>query len=108
MALAYPGLRLRLVERRPIEALRLLRHSEDEEFRLVHLGDDPIHLISRQPGDSLANHRDSDWIGGCRRRPAELTGCRRRIHATTYGEPPDPPAVAAMLAAPTEVGTSAP
>lgn len=28
---------------------------------------------------------------------SEITGHQRRIYAVTYGEPPDPPAVAAVL-----------
>jgi DNA-binding transcriptional LysR family regulator len=168
LALAHPGLQLSLVDRHPVEALEMLRHGEidvalvfrhgdtpvpEEGFRLRLLGDDAIHLISRHPGDNLANHRDSAWIGGCaqcqaeldavcrqegftprigslsddmvvvqslvaagmgvatlpglalraHRRPdvhaTELTGFRRRIYAATYGDPPDPPAVAAVLAA---------
>ncbi|GAB3164874.1 hypothetical protein GCM10027258_87080 [Amycolatopsis stemonae] len=168
LARAHPGLRLSLVDEHPAEALKLLRHGEidvalvfqhtgapveAEGFRFRHLTDDPIHLISRSPGDSLANHRDSARIGGCdrcraeltavcsqagftprigsfsddmvvvqalvaagtgvatlpglalqvHRRPdihaTELTGLHRRIHAATYGDPPDPPAVAAVLAA---------
>jgi DNA-binding transcriptional LysR family regulator len=171
LAQAYPGIELSLYEQHPVEALQLLRHGEvdvalvfryadapgeDDGLRLVHIGDDPIYLVSRQPGDSLANHRDSAWIGGCERCQAELTTvCRhegfapriashsddivvvqalvaaglgvttlpglalqahrrpdihateltrfqRKIHAATYGDPPDPPAVAAVLAALTE------
>jgi DNA-binding transcriptional LysR family regulator len=174
LALAHPGLQLGLFERHPVEALQMLRHGEidvalvfryagapveEEGFRLVHVGDDPIHLISRQPDDSLANHRHSAWIGGCdrcqdeltamcrhegftprigshsddmvvvqalvaagmgvttlpglalqaHRRPdihaTELTGFHRQIHAATYGDPPDPPAVAAVVAALTEAAT---
>lgn len=167
LAEKHPGLELSLFERHPVEALQMLRHGEidiavvfrhagtpvEEGFRFVHLGDDPIHLISRQPGDSLANHRTSAWIGGCdacqeeletlcrsedfaprvsshsddmvvvqalvaagagvailpglglraHRRPdvhaTELKGFHREIHAATYGDPPDPPGVAAVLAA---------
>ena len=45
---------------------------------LLHIGDDPICLISRRPDDSLANHRHSAWIGGCNRCEAELLAvCRR-------------------------------
>ncbi|RAY13721.1 LysR family transcriptional regulator [Actinomadura craniellae] len=163
---AHPGLQLSLFDRHPVEALQMLRHGEidvalvfrhadapleDEGFRLVHIGDDPIYLISRRPDDNLANHRHSAWIGGCERcqneltamcrhegftpritshsddmvvvqalvaagigvttlpglalqahrRPdvhaTELTGFRRQIHAATYGDPPDPPAVTAVL-----------
>jgi DNA-binding transcriptional LysR family regulator len=90
---AYPGLELHLIERHPVEALELLRQgeidvalifryadapAEDDGFRLVHLGDDPIYLISRQSDDSLANHRESAWIGGCDRCQEELiTVCGR-------------------------------
>ncbi|WP_432947156.1 LysR family transcriptional regulator [Kribbella sp. CA-253562] len=166
LAQTYPGIELSLIDRHPVESLQLLRHGEVDvavvfryanapaesgEFRLVQLGDDPIHLISRRVGDSLADHRESSWIGGCdrcmaellavcrsadfdprigshsddivvvqalvaaglgvallpglalqaHRRPdvqaTELVGLRRQIQAATYGEPPDPPAVAAVL-----------
>lgn len=168
LARSYPGIELGLVDRHPVEALQMLRHGEidvaivfrhadapveDEGFRLLHLADDPVYLISRRPDDSLADHRDSDWVGGCARCQAELLtvcgragfaprigslsddmvvvqslvaagvgvatlpglalrahrrsdvhatelpGFHRQIHAATYGEPPDPPAVAAVLAA---------
>ena len=167
LAGAHPGLELSLVERHPVEALEMLRHGEAEiaivfrhagappaeGFRFTHLGDDPIHLVSRRPDDALAHHRDSAWIGGCdacraeleavcrtegftprvsshsddmvvvqalvaagagvailpglglraHRRPdvhaTELKGFHREIHAATYGDPPDPPGVAAVLAA---------
>lgn len=171
LADAHPGIELSLIDRHPVEALQMLRHgeidvalvfryadapAEDEGVRLVHIGDDPIYLISRRPYDSLANHRHSAWIGGCERcqaelvtvcqredftpriaslsddmvvvqslvaagvgvatlpglalqahrRPdihaTELTSFQRRIYAATYGDPPDPPAVAAVLDALTE------
>lgn len=94
LAQAHPGLELVLVDQHPVEALQLLRQGkvdvalvfryagapveeEEEGFRLVHVGDDPIHLISRRPGDSIANHRHSPWIGGCERCQNELvTVCR--------------------------------
>ncbi len=177
LARAYPGIELSLFEQHPVEALQLLRHgevdvalvfryadapAEDEGFRLLHIGDDPIYLISQRPDDSLANHRDSAWIGGCQRcqaelfavcqhegftpriashsddmvvvqalvaagigvttlpglalqahrRPdihtTELTSFHRHLYAATYGDPPDPPAVAAVLAALTESTTPRP
>jgi DNA-binding transcriptional LysR family regulator len=172
LAHAHPGLELSLYDRHPVEALHMLRHGEidvalvfryvsapveEDGFRLVHIGDDPIYLISQRPDDSLANHRHSAWIGGCARCQAELNAmCRtagftpriashsddmvvvqalvaaglgvttlpgyalqahrrpdihatelvnhhRQIHAATYGDPPDPPAVAAVMAALTDV-----
>ncbi|MEO3810958.1 LysR family transcriptional regulator [Sphaerisporangium sp. B11E5] len=175
LAQAHPGLDLILVDRHPVEALQMLRHGEidialvfqhagapleeEEGFRPVHITDDPIYLISRQAGDTIAGHRHSPWIGGCERCRDELTavcrqagftpriaslsddmvvvqalvaagigvttlpglalrahrhpgvhatelpGCQRRLHAVTYGDPPDPPAVAAVLATLTEAAT---
>jgi DNA-binding transcriptional LysR family regulator len=171
LADTYPGIELSLVDGHPVEALEMLRHGEvdvavvfrrmdgpDEggDIRVVPIADDPIYLISGQPDDSLVNHRDSAWIGGCERcqaellatcgragftprihslsddmvvvqslvaagagvatlpglalrahrRPdvhaAEIAGAHREIYAATYGDPPDPPAVAAVLTALTE------
>ncbi len=168
LADTYPGIELSLVDGHPVEALEMLRHGEidvavvfrradgpgeGEGFRVVHIADDPIYLISGEPDDSLANHRDSAWIGGCERCQAELlatcgragftpridslsddmvvvqslvaagagvatlpglalqahrrpdvhtteiAGAHREIYAATYGDPPDPPAVAAVLSA---------
>jgi DNA-binding transcriptional LysR family regulator len=175
LAQEHPGIELTLVEQHPAEGLQLLRHGgidvalvfrhdddpvEEEGFRLLPIGSDPIYLISRDPDDSLANHRDSPWIGGCARCQAELTSVcqlegfvpriashsddivvvqalvaagigvttlpglalqahrrpdihateltrfRRQLHAVTYGDPPDPPAVAALLAALTNAGAA--
>ena len=92
----------------------------DDGFRMVHVADDPIYLVSRRPDDSIANHRHSAWIGGCERCQGEPTavcrehgftpriesicddmvvvqaprGCRRRCR---YGDPPDPPATTALI-----------
>ncbi|MEU0644947.1 LysR family transcriptional regulator [Streptomyces umbrinus] len=90
---AHPGLTLSVIDRHPVEALQMLRHGEidvalvfryahapleDEGFRMVHVADDPIYLVSRSPDDSVANHRDSAWIGGCERCQGELTAvCRQ-------------------------------
>ena len=41
------------------------------------------------------------------RRAASCPGSRRHVYAATYGEPPDPPATAALLAALAEAATSA-
>src|SRR5215218_2707172 len=82
LADTYPGIELSLVDGHPVEALEMLRHGEvdvavvfrrmdgpDEggDIRVVPIADDPIYLISGQPDDSLVNHRDSAWIGGCER-----------------------------------------
>ncbi|MFI6663279.1 hypothetical protein ACIBL8_48360 [Streptomyces sp. NPDC050523] len=77
-----------MIDRHPGEVLQMLRHGEidialmfryahaplvDEGCRMVHVADDSIHLVSRQPDDSIANHRHSAWIGGCERCQGELT-----------------------------------
>ena len=93
LAREHPGLELSLIERHPAEALQALRHGEvdvaliyrhaddpveDEGFRLVHVADDAIYLLSRRPDDSLASHRNSAWIGGCERCREELIAvCRQ-------------------------------
>jgi DNA-binding transcriptional LysR family regulator len=90
---AYPGLELTVIDRHPVEALQMLRHGEvdvalvfryahapleEEGFRMVHVADDPIYLVSQRPDDSIANHRQSAWIGGCERCQGELTAvCRQ-------------------------------
>ncbi|AUH42243.1 LysR family transcriptional regulator [Streptomyces sp. CMB-StM0423] len=88
LAGAHPGLALSIADRHPVEALQMLRRGdadvalvfryahaplEDDGFRLAHVADDPIHLISRHPDDSVADHRHSPWIGGCERCRHELT-----------------------------------
>nr|AZF85916.1 LysR family transcriptional regulator [Catenulispora sp.] len=93
LARAHPGIELSLVDVHPVEALRLLRagevdlavifryadtRREDDGLRLVHLLDDPLYLVTREPGQTIADHRDSPWIGGCERCQDELlTVCRR-------------------------------
>jgi DNA-binding transcriptional LysR family regulator len=93
LAQAHPGLELSLIDRHPVEALQTLRQGEvdvaliyrhaddpveEEGFRLVHVADDPIYLVSQRPDDTIANHRHSAWIGGCERcREELLTVCRQ-------------------------------
>jgi DNA-binding transcriptional LysR family regulator len=192
LAARHPGLTLSLTDTHPPEALQMLRAGqvdvavifryddtapEDPDIRLVHLLDDPLHLLTtsdRSPGKpslatsdrslgkpslatcggpTLADYRDEGWIAGCERcrlhllemcaregftpriacssddtvviqalvaagmgvatipglalrsarvpgiTAVELPGSFRHIYAATYGEPPDPPATAALLAA---------
>ncbi|WP_326642722.1 LysR family transcriptional regulator [Nonomuraea fuscirosea] len=115
LAEAHPGLELILVERHPVEALQLLRAGEidvalifryadapveEEGFRLAHIGYDPIYLVSRQPGDSIANHRDSAWIGGCERCQEELvTLCRTEGFTPRIGSLSDDMVVVQALVA---------
>ncbi|MFK0249166.1 LysR family transcriptional regulator [Amycolatopsis azurea] len=166
LARAHPGIELGLVDEQPGEALRMLREGridvalifryadtprEEQGLRLVHLLEDPIYLISSEPGQTVADHRDSTWIGGCGRcqdelvticgragfaprislvsddmvvmqalvaarmgvttlprlalrahrlpgiHATELAEDPRQIYAATYGDPPDPPAAAALI-----------
>src|SRR5919202_1697635 len=89
----HPGIELNLVDVHPVEALNMLRSGhvdialifrhadtplEEEGFRLTHLLDDPVYLISQQPNQRLEDHRDSAWIGGCERcRAALVSACAR-------------------------------
>jgi DNA-binding transcriptional LysR family regulator len=57
--------------------------------------------VSTQPGLALQAHRRPDIHA------TELTGFHRQIYAATYGDPPDPPAVAAVLAALTQAAERA-
>lgn len=87
LAVKYPGIELSLVDVHPEDALRLLRQGEidvalifryadtpveEEGFRLAHVADDPMHLVSQRPEDTITNYRESAWIGGCERCQAEL------------------------------------
>ncbi|MBF6174096.1 LysR family transcriptional regulator [Nocardia blacklockiae] len=168
LARDHPGIELNLVDVHPEEALRMLRAGridvalifryadsprEDDGFRMVHLLDDPVYLVTHEAGQTVADHRDSTWIGGCARCREELvTVCQRagftprismvsddmvvmqalvaarmgvttlpglalrahrvpgihttelpdstrQIFAITYGDPPDPPATAALVQA---------
>jgi DNA-binding transcriptional LysR family regulator len=93
LAGAHPGIELNLVDVHPVDGLQLLRAGhvdialifrhiddpvEDEGFRLTHLLDDPVYLVSRQPDQRIEDHRDSAWVGGCERcRAATVAACRR-------------------------------
>ncbi|MDX3100351.1 LysR family transcriptional regulator [Nonomuraea angiospora] len=93
LSASYPGIELNLVDVHPVEGLRMLRaghvdlalvfrHAdtpdEEEGFRLTHLLDDPLYLISREPGQRLEDHRDSAWVGGCERcRATMVAACRQ-------------------------------
>jgi DNA-binding transcriptional LysR family regulator len=162
----HPGIDLHLSDAHPEVALDLLRagridaalifrydDTRPEDVRTVHLFDDPMCLLSLVPGQTLTDHRDSDWIAGCENCRREfvaacaqagfnpriaytsddviveqalvgaglgvttmpalalrahrtpgieatpLPAFRRRVHLATYGNPPDPPATTAFVAA---------
>ena len=49
--------------------------------------------VTTIPGLALRAHHAEGIIA------TELPGSRRHVYAATYGEPPDPPAIAALLTA---------
>src|SRR3954463_5635678 len=57
--------------------------------------------VATQTGLALRAHRIDGVVA------TELPGSKRHIYAATYGEPPDPPATAALLAALAEAATLA-
>jgi DNA-binding transcriptional LysR family regulator len=74
----HPGIELHLADAHPQVALNLLRDGQvdaalifryddttPDDIRATHLFDDPMHLLSLQPGQTLRDHRDSAWITGC-------------------------------------------
>jgi DNA-binding transcriptional LysR family regulator len=89
----HPGIELNLVDAHPVDGLEMLRSGhvdialvfrdadspiEEDEFRLNHLLDDPLYLVSNQPDQRLEDHRNSAWVGGCERcRAATIRACER-------------------------------
>jgi DNA-binding transcriptional LysR family regulator len=76
--------------------------EEGYEPRIGYISDDMVVMqalvaaglgVTTIPGLALRVHRADGIVA------SELPGSRRHVHAATYGEPPDPPAVAALLAA---------
>jgi DNA-binding transcriptional LysR family regulator len=57
--------------------------------------------VTTSPGLALRAHRVNGIVA------SELPGSHQHIYAATYGEPPDPPATTALLAALAEAATSA-
>jgi DNA-binding transcriptional LysR family regulator len=56
--------------------------------------------VATSPGLALRAHRAEGIVA------SELPGSHQHIYAATYGEPPDPPATAAILAALAEAAAS--
>jgi DNA-binding transcriptional LysR family regulator len=57
--------------------------------------------VATLPGLALRAHRAEGVVA------SELPGSKRHVYAATYGEPPDPPPIAALLAALADAATSA-
>jgi DNA-binding transcriptional LysR family regulator len=92
MKASAPGIELSLAEMHPDVALSQLREGAidvavvfryddtmPDDMQFQHLFDDPMYLISRDGGQTLAVHRDSAWIAGCE-------GCRRELVAACEAE----------------------
>jgi len=90
----------------------LLSLCADEGFepRIGYTSDDMVVMqalvaaglgVATLPGLALSAHRAEGVVA------TELPGSRRHVYAATYGEPPDPPAVTALLAALTEAASTA-
>lgn len=75
----HPNIELELTDVHPIVARQRLRDGtldlaivfryDDEPpgdgIRYTYLLDDPVYLLSRRTGETLLDHRESAWIGGC-------------------------------------------
>jgi len=90
----------------------LLSLCADEGFepRIGYTSDDMVVMqalvaaglgVTTMPGLALRAHRAEGIVA------SELPGSQRHVYAATYGEPPDPPAIAALLSALAEAATSA-
>ena len=90
----YPELEVTLTDAHPEEALDLLRSGrvdvavtfrydetepEPEGVRLHHLLDDPVYLLAKRRGRTVAGLRQATWIAGCPR-------CRSHMVALCAGE----------------------
>jgi DNA-binding transcriptional LysR family regulator len=82
----HPGIELHLADAHPQVALDLLRAGQVDaalifryhdttldDIRTTHLFDDPMYLLSLEPGQTLRDHRDSAWIAGCEHCRREFT-----------------------------------
>ena len=76
--------------------------EEGYEPRIGYISDDMVVMqalvaaglgVTTIPGLALRVHRADGIVA------RELPGSQRHVYAATYGEPPDPPAIAALLAA---------
>ena len=70
----HPELALRMLRDGKLDCAVIFRYDDEqpEGMRTVPLFEDPMYLLSRRPGERLADHRDSAWIAGCER-------CRREF-----------------------------
>jgi DNA-binding transcriptional LysR family regulator len=90
-----PGIELSLTDLHPDMALQRLRDgtidvavifryddSVPDDMHVEHIFDDPMHLLSHQAGQTLADHKDSPWIAGCERCRQELVDACQAVGFT--------------------------
>jgi DNA-binding transcriptional LysR family regulator len=93
----HPGIELHLADAHPQVALDLLRDGQvdaavifryddttPDDIRATHLFDDPMHLLSLEPGQTLRDHRDSAWIAGCEHCRREFVDACERAGFTPH------------------------
>ena len=90
--------RLRTLPRPPARAVRRRGLRAAHRLRVRRHG---AHAVARHGGALRSDAAGTGPARSPRRRiiASKLPGLPRRVYAATYGEPPDPPAVAALLAA---------
>jgi DNA-binding transcriptional LysR family regulator len=87
LSASAPGIELTLTDLHPEVALQQLREGAIDvavvfryddappaDVHVRHLFDDPMHLVSRQTGQTLTDHEDSPWIAGCEHCRQEFVG----------------------------------
>jgi DNA-binding transcriptional LysR family regulator len=108
-----PGIELTLTDLHPDLAVQRLREgtidvavifryddSVPDGVHVEHLFDDPMHLLSREPRQALADHEDSPWIAGCERCRRELvSACQAAGFTPRIAYTSDDPIVAQSLVA---------
>ncbi|MEO3929679.1 LysR family transcriptional regulator [Micromonosporaceae bacterium B7E4] len=93
----HPGIELHLADAHPQVAMNLLRDGQvdaalvfryddttPDDIRTTHLFDDPMYLLSLQPGQTLRDHSDSAWIAGCENCRREFTDACERTGFTPH------------------------
>ncbi|MGI5519621.1 LysR family transcriptional regulator [Micromonospora sp. CA-259024] len=93
----HPGIELHLADAHPQVALNLLRDGQvdaaiifryddttPDDVRATHLFDDPMYLLSLEPGQTLPDHRDSAWIAGCENCRREFIDACERAGVTPH------------------------
>jgi DNA-binding transcriptional LysR family regulator len=91
----HPGIEVHLTDAHPRVALDLLRDgavdaavifryddTTPDDVRTTHLFDDPMYLLSLEPGQTLEDQRDAAWIAGCEHCRREFVDACDRVGFT--------------------------